>query len=130
MNSHLFPLFIAWYYTLVIRSITRVQYHQLTWYNSLWLWRWLSHRLSKCQSLSTTTVLFRTTFDRTIKLNLLSKWFLGSNLSQFYDRYSWLKAVVCNMQQHNKAALLVEKTIRPFFPEFVFKQKTSHQQHM
>ena len=39
--------------------------------NSLWLWRWLSHRLSKRQSLSTTTVLFRTTFTRTIKLNLL-----------------------------------------------------------
>ena len=30
-----------------IRSITRVKYHQLTWYNSLWLWRWLPHRLSK-----------------------------------------------------------------------------------
>ena len=42
-----------------IRSITRVWYHQLTWYNSLWLWRWLPHRLSKRQSLST-TVLFRT----------------------------------------------------------------------
>ena len=26
----------------------------------LWLWRWLPHRLSKRQSLSTTTVLFRT----------------------------------------------------------------------
>ena len=47
-----------------IRSITRVLYHQLTWYNSLWLWRWLPHRLSKRQSLSTTTVLFRTTFTR------------------------------------------------------------------
>ena len=53
-----------------IRSITRVLYHQLTWYNSLSLWRWLPHRLSKRQSLSTTTVLFRTTFTRTIKLNL------------------------------------------------------------
>ena len=41
------------------------------WYNSLWLWRWLPHRLSKRQSLPTTTVLFRTTFTRTIKLNLL-----------------------------------------------------------
>ena len=44
----------------------------MTWYNSLWLWRWLPHRLSKRQSLSTTTVLFRTTFTRTIKLNLLN----------------------------------------------------------
>ena len=65
-----------------IRSITRV-YHQLTWYNSLWLWRWLPHRLSKRQSLSTTTVLLRTTFTRTIKLSLLLKWLLGSNLSQY-----------------------------------------------
>ena len=54
-----------------IRSITRVQHHQLTWYNSLWLWRWLTYRLLKCQSLSTTTVLFRTMFTRTIILNLL-----------------------------------------------------------
>ena len=52
------------------------------WYNSLWLWRWLPHRLSKRQSLSTTTLLFRTKFTRTIKLNLLLKWLLGSNLSQ------------------------------------------------
>ena len=44
----------------------------LTWGdNSLWLWRWLPHRWSKRQSLSTITVLFRTTFTRTIKLNLL-----------------------------------------------------------
>ena len=48
----------------------------------LWLWRWLPHRLSKRQSLPTTTVLFRTTFTQTIKLNLLLKWVLGSNLSQ------------------------------------------------
>ena len=33
--------------------------------------RWLPHRLSKRQALSTTTVLFRTTFTRTIKLNVL-----------------------------------------------------------
>ena len=44
---------------------------QLTWYNSFWLWRWLPHRLLKRLSLSTTTGLFRTTFSRTIKLNLL-----------------------------------------------------------
>ena len=36
------------------------------------------------KSLSTTTGLFRTTFTWTIKLNLLLKWLLGSNLSQFY----------------------------------------------
>ena len=45
------------------------------------------YRLSKRQSLSTTTatVLFRTTITWTIKLNLLLKWLLGSNLSQ--DKY-------------------------------------------
>ena len=47
-----------------------------------WLWRRLPHRLSKCQSLSTKTVLFRTMFTRMIKLNLFLKWLLGSNLSQ------------------------------------------------
>ena len=46
------------------------------------LGRWLPHRLSERQSPSTTTVLFRTTFTRTIKLNLLLKWLLGSNLLQ------------------------------------------------
>ena len=51
-------------------------------YKSLWLWRWQPHRLSKRQTLSTTTVLFRTTFIRTIKLNLLMKWLMGSNLSR------------------------------------------------
>ena len=53
--------------------------------SSLWFWRWLPHRLSKHQSLSTTTVLFWTTFTRTLKLNLLLKWLLGSNLSQKYN---------------------------------------------
>ena len=41
------------------------------------LWRWLQHRLSKRQSLSTT-------LNRTNRLNLLIKWLLASNLSQFY----------------------------------------------
>ena len=93
-----------WYYTLVIdligrlhwqttpitsrrnwpiRSITRVKYHQLTCYNSLWLWRRLPHRLSKRQSLSTTTVWFRTTFPRTIKLNLLLKWLLVARVIMY-----------------------------------------------
>ena len=39
-------------------AITRLKYHQRTWYNALWLWRWLPHKLSKRQSMST-TVLFR-----------------------------------------------------------------------
>ena len=40
--------------------------------------RWLLLRLSKCQSMSTTTVLFRTTLTRTITLNRLLI-LLGSN---------------------------------------------------
>ena len=66
---------------------------------SLWLWRWLPHRLSKRQSVSTTTVLFRTTFTRTIKLNLL-KWLLGSNLSQFSFKFLSLKRP--NTRSHAK----------------------------
>ena len=42
--------------------------------------RWLLHRLSKRQSLSTKTVLFRTMFTRTIILKLLVKWLLDVNL--------------------------------------------------
>ena len=42
----------------ITAKLTDDQYHQLTWYNSLWLWRWLAQRLSKRQSLSTTAVLF------------------------------------------------------------------------
>ena len=42
-----------------IRSLYRVEYHQLTWYNSVWLWRWLPHRLSKREWRSTITVLSR-----------------------------------------------------------------------
>ena len=63
-------------------------------YNSLWLWRWLTHRLSKRQSLSKATVLFRTMFTPTIKLNLLLKWLLGSNLSQtrYYSEKSGTKS--------------------------------------
>ena len=65
-----------------IRSITRVKYHQLTRYNSLWLWRWQPHRLSKRQSPST-TVLFRTTFTQTITHSTyLFYIFLTSKLSQ------------------------------------------------
>ena len=56
--------------------------------NSLWLWRWLPHRLS------TTTVLFRTTSTRTIIHNLLLNWLLvGSNLSQHYNNDHKLTSV-------------------------------------
>ena len=45
------------------------------------IWRWLSQRLSKGQSLSTATVLFRLLL---YSLLLLMKWLLGSHLSQFW----------------------------------------------
>ena len=55
-----------------ITSLQPELYHQLTWCNSLWIWRWLPHRSSKNgQSLSTTTVLFRTVLNRAIIFNLL-----------------------------------------------------------
>ena len=44
-----------------IRSITRVKYHQLTWYNSLWLWRWLQH--SHCQQQSWSGLLMKWLLD-------------------------------------------------------------------
>ena len=65
-----------------IRSITRVKYHQLMCYNSLWLWRWQPHRLSKCQS-QATTVLFGTTFTQMITHSTYLFYpFLTSKLSQ------------------------------------------------
>ena len=47
-----------------------------------WLWRWLSLRLSKRQSMSSQTVLLRTTLTRTIVLYFMI-WLLGSNHLQF-----------------------------------------------
>ena len=43
-----------------------------------WLWRWLPLRLSKRQSMSSQTVLLRTTLTRTIVLYFMI-WLLGSN---------------------------------------------------
>ena len=72
-------------------------------YHVIRLWRWLLRRLSKRQSLLTTTVLFRITFTQTIKLNLLLKrargltlWY-GFEQSQILDfiHGSALKAVFC-----------------------------------
>ena len=60
---------------------------------------WSQHH----QSLSTTTVLFRTTFTRTIKLNLLLKWLLGSNLSQHQGilKGKWTNLwLMCIAQKH------------------------------
>ena len=74
-------LFLGSRLNWLIRSI-------MTWYNSLSLWSWPPHSLSKRQSLSITRVLFRTTFTRPIILNLLLKWLLGSNLSQ-YQKSLW-----------------------------------------
>ena len=76
-----------------IRSLYRVEYHQLTWYNSVWLWRWLPHRLSKRESRSTITVLSRALcpiqdfvhLDDHTQPSLLMNWLLGSNLSQKWN---------------------------------------------
>ena len=50
--------------------------------------------MSKCQSPSTTTVLLRTAFTRMIILNLLLKWLLGSNLSQYHMFLKYLRSAV------------------------------------
>ena len=55
-----------------------------------WLWRWLPLRLSKRLSMSSQTVLLRTTVTRTIVLYLMI-WLLGSNHLQFYGS----SVVVC-----------------------------------
>ena len=67
-----------------LRSVRRAGRREPWEWGWLWLWRCLPHRLSKRQSLSSsTTELFRTTFNRTIKLNLLMKWLPGSNFYSF-----------------------------------------------
>ena len=72
-----------WHCDLIDQSgqINKVQYHQLTWYISLWLWRSLPHGLSKRQSLLTTTVLFRTTFTWTKKAQPTYDHFLSSGFA-------------------------------------------------
>ena len=65
--------------------------------------------------LSTTTVLFSTTFTRTIIINLLMKWPRGSNLSQFYkllDGTSWF--LYCQICLHVLSLNL------PFLLKFCF----------
>ena len=54
--------------------------------HSLWLWRWLPHKLSKRQSLH---VLFRTTFTRTIKLNLLIVVYIAYRLLERGCPFDW-----------------------------------------
>jgi len=48
--------------------------HQLTWYKTLWLCRWLPPRLSKRQSLSATAVLLRTTFTNSFQVKSDRSW--------------------------------------------------------
>ena len=75
-TNHISSLYSQQHHCL--SDIRPIMYHRLTQYNSLWLWRWLSHRLSNCKSL-TTTVLFRTTLTWTTIFHLLIKYkLLGS----------------------------------------------------
>ena len=57
----------------------------------------LPHRLSKHQSLSTTTVLFRTMFTRTIKLNLLLKYMYRCAFSRNSIRLLFLSFLAGNI---------------------------------
>ena len=67
----------GWYY---VKNVSRHQSNM----TRTWLWRWLPLRLSKHQS--PTTVLFRTTFTRTITLYELLI-LLGSNHLRCYRNY-------------------------------------------
>ena len=65
LQPHIGLCTASFLFTAASSSITRYLYHQLMWYNSLWLWWWRVLRLSKCVSLST-TVLLRTTLTQMI----------------------------------------------------------------
>ena len=68
LNSSKQPQAPTWHRPTKIRPMAWKKKHK-----KAWLWRVLPHRLSRHPSLSTTTVLFKTTLDRTIKLNPLMK---------------------------------------------------------
>ena len=76
-----------------------------------------SHRLSKRHSLSTTTVLFRATFTWTIKLKLLLKLPLGSNLSQ------WFVVIfgINTMSDISKLLYVISRTVRRVKFETILK---------
>ena len=68
------------------RSISRVKYHQLTWYNSLWLWRCLLHtcRLSNRLSLSTTVLWWQDQI-----LTILVVFFYSSSSIHALQHHNW-----------------------------------------
>ena len=90
-----------------------------SWYNSFWLWRWLLHRLSKHQSLSTTTVLLRTTFTQTLLLNQLTfcsiyilcwRWDLQDAVCIWY-KISSDKINFCLAGKNNLSYFIIVRTV-------------------
>ena len=87
--------------------------------NSFWLWRWLLHRLSQHQSLSTTTVLFRTTFTQTLILNQLTfcsiyilcwRWDLQDAVCIWY-KISSDKINFCLAGKNNLSYIIIVRTV-------------------
>ena len=99
-----------------IRSITRVKYHLLTSYNSLWLWgdyRTGCRNISHCQQLS---VLFRTTpTQRSCSTYLWNLHGLLHNLKMAF----WISKII---NDTNQMSLIQQATlpIRPFGKIHVF----------
>ena len=65
----------------------RVKYHQLMWYNSFCLWRWLLDRLRKRQWLSTTVLLTTTLYHTIIIQPTDKKKIIHKFLSSFSSIY-------------------------------------------
>ena len=80
-------------------------------YNSLWLQRWLLHRLLKRQSLST-TVLFRTTLPWSVVLHLLTEG--EDEVEGEYDMTPVLKPFI--ESQIMKLSFLWNENLKLFIP--------------
>ena len=79
---------LEWFENQPLRILTFPinKYHQLKWYKSLLLWRWLPHRLSNvihCQQQSYSGLC---SHGRSCSTLILMKWLLGSILSQPLNR--------------------------------------------
>ena len=87
-----------------VRSISRVKYHQLTWYNSLWLWRCLLHtcRLSKRLSLSTTVLWWQ---DQT--LTILVVFFTAPRVFMLFSTTTDIRRVLFNSSDNLEVVLPV-----------------------
>ena len=87
-----------------VRSISRVKYHQLTWYNSFWLWRCLLYtcRLSKRLSLSTTVLWWQ---DQT--LTILVVFFTAPRVFMLFSTTTDIRRILFNSSDNLEVVLPV-----------------------